>query len=121
MCQPDELPPTATKMYESFILHTICHYLKRVGKIPEDLIIKKLEQFPSVVYNFLHYCYPEMHKKCMLPQHISYTQLTIAHVKYWGSTNNLCHNSTHVLIRHIIFNSVHSTSLIAILANHVTQ
>ena len=49
MCQPDELPPTATKMYESFILHTICHYLKRVGKIPKDLIIKKLEQFPPVV------------------------------------------------------------------------
>ena len=49
MCQPDDLPPTATKMYESFILHTICHYLKRVGKIPEDLIINKLEQFPPVV------------------------------------------------------------------------
>ena len=49
MCQPDELPPTATKMYESFILHTICHYLKRVGKIPEDLIINKLKQFPPVV------------------------------------------------------------------------
>ena len=49
MCQPDELPPTATKMYESFILHTICHYLKRVGKIPEHLIIRKLEQFPPVV------------------------------------------------------------------------
>ena len=49
MCQPDELPPTATKMYESFILHTICHYLKREEKIPEDLIINKLEQFPPVV------------------------------------------------------------------------
>ena len=49
MCQPDELPPTATKMYESFILHMICHYLKRVGKIPKDLIINKLEQFPPVV------------------------------------------------------------------------
>ena len=49
MCQPDELPPTATKMYANFILHTICHYLKRVGKIPEDLIINKLEQFPPVV------------------------------------------------------------------------
>ena len=49
MCQPDELPPTATKMYASFILHTICHYLKRVGKISEDLIIYKLEQFPPVV------------------------------------------------------------------------
>ena len=50
MCQPDELPPTATKMYESFILHTICHYLKRAGKIPEDKFINKLEQFPPVVY-----------------------------------------------------------------------
>ena len=50
MCQPDELPSTATKMYASFILHTICHYLKRVGKIPEDKIINKLEQFPLLVY-----------------------------------------------------------------------
>ena len=50
MCQPDELPPTATKMYASFILHTICHYLKRTGKIPEDKIINKLEQFPPLVY-----------------------------------------------------------------------
>ena len=49
MCQPDELPPTATKMYASFILHTICHYLKRVGKIPDHLIINKLEQFPPIV------------------------------------------------------------------------
>ena len=49
MCQPDELPSTATKMYASFILHTICHYLRRAGKIPEDLIINKLEQFPPVV------------------------------------------------------------------------
>ena len=53
MCQPDELPPTATKMYASFILHTICHYLKRVGKIPEDKVINKLEQFPPVVYKIL--------------------------------------------------------------------
>ena len=53
MCQPDELPPTATKMYASFILHTICHYLKRVGKIPDDKIINKLEQFPPVVYTTL--------------------------------------------------------------------
>ena len=53
MCQPDELPPTATKMYASFILHTICHYLKRVGKIPEDKFINKLEQLPPVVYEAL--------------------------------------------------------------------
>ena len=53
MCQPDDLPPTATKMYASFILHTICHYLKRAGKIPEDKVINKLEQFPPVVYKAL--------------------------------------------------------------------
>ena len=53
MCQPDELPPIATKMYASFILHTICHYMKRVGKIPEDEIISKLEQFPPVVWEAL--------------------------------------------------------------------
>ena len=52
-CQPDELPPTATKMYASFILHTICHYLKRVEKIHEDKVINKLEQFPPVVYTAL--------------------------------------------------------------------
>ena len=53
MCQPDDLPPTATKMYASFILHTIFHYLKRVGKIPEDEAIHKLEQFSPVVYKAL--------------------------------------------------------------------
>ena len=53
MCQPDELPPTATKMYASFILHTIYHYLKRARKIPEDKIINKLEQLPPVVYRIL--------------------------------------------------------------------
>ena len=51
MCEPDELPSTATKMYASFTLHTICHYLKRNGNIPEDTIISKMEQFPPVVYN----------------------------------------------------------------------
>ena len=53
MCQPDELPPTATKMYASFILHTIYLYLKRARKIPEDKIINKLEQLPPVVYRAL--------------------------------------------------------------------
>ena len=52
-CQPDELPSTATKMYESFILHSICHYLKRVGKIPEDKVINKLEQFSPIIYRAL--------------------------------------------------------------------
>ena len=49
MCQPDELPQTATKMYASFILHTISHNLKRVGKFPKDKIINKLEQFPQII------------------------------------------------------------------------
>jgi len=49
MVVTDELPPTATKMYASFILHTIFHYLKRVGMIPEDKIINKLEQLSPVV------------------------------------------------------------------------
>ena len=53
MCQPDELPPTATKMYASFVLNIICHYLKRAGKIPEENIIKKLEQLPQEVYTAL--------------------------------------------------------------------
>ena len=53
MCQPDELPPTATKMYACFILHTVCHYLKRVGKITEDTTISTLEQLPPVVHKAL--------------------------------------------------------------------
>ena len=49
MCQPDKLPPTATKMYTSFILHTISHNLKRVGKFPKDKFVDKLEQFPRII------------------------------------------------------------------------
>ena len=52
MCQPDDLPPTVTKIYSSFI-HTICHYLKRARKVPEDEIISKLEQFPPAVHKAL--------------------------------------------------------------------
>ena len=53
MCQPDELPPTTTKMYADFILHTIYRYLKTAGKIPEGKIINKMEQFPPIVYTAL--------------------------------------------------------------------
>ena len=42
MCQPDDLPQTATKMYRSFILHTVKRYLK-------DNITNKLEELPQVV------------------------------------------------------------------------
>ncbi|XP_065901069.1 protein NLRC3-like isoform X2 [Dysidea avara] len=49
MCQPENLPPTASKMYYSFVLHTICHYLKRTGKIAEDERINKMEHLPQPV------------------------------------------------------------------------
>ena len=49
LCLLGSLPPTATKMYESFIQHTICRHLKRAGKILEGLITNKLEQFPPVI------------------------------------------------------------------------
>ena len=53
MCQPEDLPPTASKMYHSFVLHTICHYLKRTGKIAEDEHINKMEHLPQPVQQAL--------------------------------------------------------------------
>jgi len=53
MCQPEDLPPTASKMYHSFVLHTICHYLKRTGKIAEDDRINKMEHLPQPVQQTL--------------------------------------------------------------------
>ena len=49
MCQPEDLPPTASKMYHSFVLHTICHYLKRTGKIAKDEHINKMVNLPQTV------------------------------------------------------------------------
>ena len=49
MCQPEDLPPSASKMYQSFVLHTICHYLKRTGKIAEDEHINNIENLPHSV------------------------------------------------------------------------
>ena len=49
MCQPEDLPPTASKMYHSFVLHTICHYLKRTGKMAADKNIIKMGHFPQSV------------------------------------------------------------------------
>ena len=49
MCQPDDLPQTATKMYRSFILHTIKRYLKNT----EGKIINKPEDLPQVVHTTL--------------------------------------------------------------------
>ena len=53
MCQPEDLPPTASKMYHSFVLHTICHYLKRTRKIDEDEHINKMEHFPRKIRKVL--------------------------------------------------------------------
>jgi len=49
MCQPDDLPPTASKMYHSFVLHTICHYLTRGGKLAKNERINKMEHLPQPV------------------------------------------------------------------------
>ena len=52
LCLLGSLPPTATKMYESFILHTICRHLKRAGKI-KDTSVTQIENFPQPVYEAL--------------------------------------------------------------------
>ena len=46
LCLAGSLPQTATEMFTSFILHTVCRHLKRTGKIGEDDYIKGLP--PSV-------------------------------------------------------------------------
>ena len=53
MCQPEDLPPTASKMYHSFVLHTIYHYLRRTGKIAEDEHINEMEHLPQPVQQVL--------------------------------------------------------------------
>ena len=49
LCLLGSLPPTATKMYGSFILHTICRHLKRVGTIPKDTSVTQIEKLPQSV------------------------------------------------------------------------
>ena len=49
LCLLGSLPPTATKMYESFILHTIYRHLKRVGKILSDSSVTQIDKFPQPV------------------------------------------------------------------------
>ena len=53
LCLLGSLPPTATKMYESFILHTICRHLKKIGKIPNDTSVTKIDKFPQPVCEVL--------------------------------------------------------------------
>ena len=54
ICQEEELPPTACKMYRKFVLHTICHYLKRTGAITEEKPVNKMEHLPQAVQQVLH-------------------------------------------------------------------
>jgi len=51
--QPTDLPSTASKMYRSFIMLTICEYLKSKKIIPKDKVINNKEQFPPVVKKVL--------------------------------------------------------------------
>ena len=53
LCLLGSLPPTATKMYESFILHTVCRHLKRVGKIPGGSSVAQTEEFPKPICEVL--------------------------------------------------------------------
>jgi len=53
MCQIKDLPPTASKMYQKFVLHTICHYLKRTGTITKEKHINKIEHLPQKVQQVL--------------------------------------------------------------------
>ena len=53
LCLLGSLPPTATIMYESFILHTICHHLKRAENTPSNINIMQMEEFPQPVCEVL--------------------------------------------------------------------
>ena len=53
LCMLEYLPPTTTEMYTSFILHTICHHLKRKRIMQNDEKVTKLEEFPKSVRDVL--------------------------------------------------------------------
>ena len=53
LCLLGSLPPTATKMYETFILHTICRHLKRVETIPNDTSVTQMDKLPQSVCEVL--------------------------------------------------------------------
>ena len=54
LCLLGSLPPTATEMFASFILHTVYRHLKRTGKIGEDEYINKMKHLPQLVQQVLH-------------------------------------------------------------------
>ena len=49
LCLLGSLPPTATKMYESFIINTIYRHLNKVGKIPNNNSVTQIKDFPKPV------------------------------------------------------------------------
>ena len=53
LCLLGSLPPTATKLYENFILHKICHHLKRIGNVPNDTIVMHIEKIPQPICEVL--------------------------------------------------------------------
>ena len=53
LCLLGSLPPTATKMYESFIINTIRRHLKKVGKIPSDANVTQIKNLPHSVFESL--------------------------------------------------------------------
>ena len=44
LCLVGSLPSTATGMYKSFIMHTVCRHLKRIGKVYHTNIMEDLPQ-----------------------------------------------------------------------------
>ena len=48
LCQLGALPETATSLNEQFVLHTVCHYLLRMG-VPVSQGISKISDFPHPV------------------------------------------------------------------------
>ena len=48
LCLLGSLPPTATKMYESFIINTIRRHLKKVG-ITDNNSVTQIENFPCLI------------------------------------------------------------------------
>ena len=49
LCLLGSLPPTATKMYESFIINTICRHLKKIGKTPINASVTQIEKLSQPV------------------------------------------------------------------------
>ena len=53
-CDQENLPRTASKMYQSFVCHIICHFLKRTGKMGDDEYFNQIDQLPQAVQHALH-------------------------------------------------------------------